>query len=599
MYERMARREREDERVTAHTTPARRPLLLQPKMMVGTVDDPAEREADMIADLTVARLAAVGSDAPVAAEQPSGRIRRAPVASSDPGGLPASPEVEARIRASSGQPLEPAVRTQFESAMGTDLGGVRIHRSAEAAELNQALQARAFTAGQDVFFSAGSYRPGTTEGNHLLAHELAHTVQQAPRVRRRVIRRFSIANPDFTKTTAVNVFQKGGSGNVAQFDDGGTPLIVKVDQLIGNEVVVAGNLHSAAAQQSGGSGGFSVASPGVRQATPTERADIAAATNRLLKPGDSPRNFLTGLTSTKPVIIMEKAGGVDFSDAIAGGGHTKKGMFGKERANKDSIVFQIANTPGPLTTLAQALPVDVVMGMFDRLIGYYNPDNFMFDEETNSFGFVDNTQNSDTGFITTVDLGNNYTHTNKMAFDSWARHHHVAKLANNTAGLAQALFDTFVDGMANDVKQHSATAGALLDSAIAKNKAKMLGWMTNGINTGKATVMAQLANPLPLVNGIADAKKPEALQSLLAKLYFLQGKAPDVAWADAGAQAQRLLPSTAPQTTPWKSATPTRSNGSTAPGSGGTTAPASTGTGTTWQSAQPAGRWKRAVPSKT
>jgi hypothetical protein len=605
MYERTRKQRRDEaaEDTTEHRAATRR-MVIQPKLMVGAVDDPAEREADAIAALTVQRLKSGDAPAAVHASVPSTRVRRSATAAvgTDPGGLAASPNVESRIRSASGTSLEPAVRARFESAMGTDLGGVRIHRSAQADELNTALHAKAFTAGNDVFFSAGSYRPETTDGQHLLAHELAHTVQQQPRVRRRVIRRFSLANADFTKTTSVNVFQKGGSGNVAQFDDGGTPLIVKVDQLIGNEVVTAGNLHSASAQQSGGSGGYSVQAPGSRLATPQERADIAAATTRLLKPSDSPRNFLTGINSTKPVVIMEKSGGQDFSDILAGGGHTKKGMFGKQTANKDSIVFQMANQPGPLTTLGQALPVDVVMGMFDRLIGYFNPDNFRYDAANQSFGFVDNTQNGPWGFITSVDIGGIYT--NKESFDSWATNHHVAHLAGQTGTLAQSMFDTFVDGMSDKLKKQG-DVGALFSAAVGKNKSKMLGWIKSGIDTGKASVMAQLANPLPLVNGIGDAQKLEAVQSLLAKLYVLQGKAPAVAWADAGVEAQRLLaPKAAPSrpTTPAPvpNAAPARPTTPTPGGTTGTTGTTSTTSGKSagWKSAQPAGRWKSATPSK-
>lgn len=578
----------------------RRTVVIQPKLKVGRIDDPAERQADAVADDVVRRLSAPSSVAitfaPANADD-AGRVRRSAMAMpADPGGLDATPDVEARIRRSAGggSPLEPDVRNRFEEAMGTDLGSVRIHRSATADGLNRDLNAKAFTTGNDVYFSSGSYSPGTGEGQRLLAHELAHTVQQAPRVRRSVIRRFSLNNADFTKTTSVNVFQKGGSGNVAEFSDGGTPLIVKVDQLIGNEVVAAGNLHSASAQQSGGSGGYSVRAPGSRLATPKERADIAQATTALLKPTDSPRNFLTGINSTNPVVLMEKSGGSDFSDVLTGGGHTKKGLFGKTVANKESIVFKIASEPGPLTTLAQALPVDVVMGMFDRLIGYYNADNFRYDETNLSFGFVDNTQNGPTGFITSVDIGGIYT--NKESFDAWSASPHVGKLANDTKGLAQTMFDTFIGigqptGMAVDLDAQG-DVGKLFRAAVKKNGSKMVGWIEAGIKTGKTSVMSQLANPVPLLSGIGDAQKPEALQSLLAKRYFLQGLSAAQAWADAGVEAQRLLPpAVVAQTTPWKRATPNTGRGAT--GATGAT----TGGGSTWKSAQPTGKWKSAQPT--
>jgi hypothetical protein len=67
----------------------------------------------------------------------------------------------------------------MESSMGQGFGNVVVHRDAEAANLATELGARAFTTGQDVFFGAGAYDPGSAEGQATLAHELHHTVQQA------------------------------------------------------------------------------------------------------------------------------------------------------------------------------------------------------------------------------------------------------------------------------------------------------------------------------------------------------------------------------------------------------------------------------------
>jgi hypothetical protein len=63
----------------------------------------------------------------------------------------------------------------MEGAFGRDLKGVRLHTDAPAALLSRQVAARAFTVGRDVFFGAGEYRPDTAEGQHTLAHELAHT----------------------------------------------------------------------------------------------------------------------------------------------------------------------------------------------------------------------------------------------------------------------------------------------------------------------------------------------------------------------------------------------------------------------------------------
>jgi hypothetical protein len=76
-----------------------------------------------------------------------------------------------------GTPLPPADRAYFEPRLGADLSGVRLQTGARAAAAAERLDARAFTLGTDVFFGSGEYRPGSAEGNRLLAHELAHVVE--------------------------------------------------------------------------------------------------------------------------------------------------------------------------------------------------------------------------------------------------------------------------------------------------------------------------------------------------------------------------------------------------------------------------------------
>lgn len=77
-----------------------------------------------------------------------------------------------------GAPLPAPVRARFEASLGADLGAVRIHHDAAAATAAAAMGARAYAHGDDVFMAAGEYQPHTDEGLGLLAHEVAHTVQQ-------------------------------------------------------------------------------------------------------------------------------------------------------------------------------------------------------------------------------------------------------------------------------------------------------------------------------------------------------------------------------------------------------------------------------------
>lgn len=77
-----------------------------------------------------------------------------------------------------GDTLDGKTQKRMEGGFQSDFSGVRLHYGEHAADLNEQLQARAFTFGQDIYFGRGEYRPDTPQGDKLLAHELAHTVQQ-------------------------------------------------------------------------------------------------------------------------------------------------------------------------------------------------------------------------------------------------------------------------------------------------------------------------------------------------------------------------------------------------------------------------------------
>ena len=78
-----------------------------------------------------------------------------------------------------GYGLPTTVRTEMESGYGVNLSNVRIHTDETAVRMSEVLGAQAFTHGWDVFFNRNKYRPYTRDGKFLLAHELAHTLQQA------------------------------------------------------------------------------------------------------------------------------------------------------------------------------------------------------------------------------------------------------------------------------------------------------------------------------------------------------------------------------------------------------------------------------------
>src|ERR1039458_7633400 len=92
---------------------------------------------------------------------------------------PAARSLVRQVVDSPGRPLDAATRSGMEPRFGFDFSQVRVHNDDRASESARAVSASAYTVGSHVAFGAGQYAPGTRGGQRLLAHELAHVVQQA------------------------------------------------------------------------------------------------------------------------------------------------------------------------------------------------------------------------------------------------------------------------------------------------------------------------------------------------------------------------------------------------------------------------------------
>lgn len=134
------------------------PLFLQKSMAVSQPTDAFEQKADGVA----------------------GRVMRAPApaASVSTSAGTASPPIVHEVLRSPGQPLDAATRALMEPRFGHDFGQVRMHSDPKAAESARAVNALAYTVGRHVIFSEGSYGLSSPQGTRLLAHELAHVIQQ-------------------------------------------------------------------------------------------------------------------------------------------------------------------------------------------------------------------------------------------------------------------------------------------------------------------------------------------------------------------------------------------------------------------------------------
>lgn len=239
-------------------------FLLQPKLAVGSLDDPLEREADTIAARVISApgmglapsVNALGKSSGVQRKCSCGGTcsdcQAKKVSQSEEQSRTSSELIQRKCSQSeeqnkvyrkaangvkpaagssadsvrnqlgSGRGLEGDVRSRMESAFGADFSGVEIHADDAGAGLSADLNARAFTLGNHIAFAAGEYQPGTRSGDALLAHELTHVVQQGHAV--------STDNNAGTKqATPVSAIRGSSPGSVQRQPKQGAKVITRVE----------------------------------------------------------------------------------------------------------------------------------------------------------------------------------------------------------------------------------------------------------------------------------------------------------------------------------------------------------------------------------
>ncbi len=171
--------------------------ILQAKLSINQPGDAFEQEADRVAARVMSMRPSLAltpaSNAPRIQRQcacggicsdcrnearnaTAGKLQRKSV-TAPPANSTAPPLVQEALY-SGGHPLDTDTRSFMESRFGQDFTHVRVHTDAKAAVSSRSIQALAYTSGADIAFAPGQYSPGTDRGKHLLAHELAHVVQQ-------------------------------------------------------------------------------------------------------------------------------------------------------------------------------------------------------------------------------------------------------------------------------------------------------------------------------------------------------------------------------------------------------------------------------------
>jgi outer membrane protein OmpA-like peptidoglycan-associated protein len=145
-------------------------VSLQRKLAIGATNDPLEAEADRVADQVTANMPVKGIGAAATQIQ-----RRSSHATGSVDGVPDSVH---EALGNGGAALDHGIRRHMEARFGHDFSQVRVHNDASASRSARDIGASAYTVGNDIVFGKGAFAPGSQTGQHLLAHELAHVVQQ-------------------------------------------------------------------------------------------------------------------------------------------------------------------------------------------------------------------------------------------------------------------------------------------------------------------------------------------------------------------------------------------------------------------------------------
>jgi hypothetical protein len=387
-------------------------MAIQAKLNIGEPNDKYEQEADATASKVVQQINSTPQDQSVQKQEsmeednnlqmkPISSIQRDESMEEDDeelqtkslvqrrenlGGEEASTDLESSIQSArgSGQSLDPSLQTKMGEAMGADFSSVKVHTDSQSDQLNQSIQAKAFTTGQDVFFRQGAYDPSSQSGQELIAHELTHVVQQSPAssIRRKItgksnqshslnpsnssqplIQRFYADRPPipFHTATQASLSGKGGTGVVFVKDITNKPVVVKANKDDVGETLLSSALH----QEASGTG-----TPFTRTAQGNEQEGIVnvlsnvvnwnkEAVKKGIDPNTEPeqvenlKNSIVNQFTREPnLFIMGLAQGKDFGDIV------------KEDPNNAGALLQDASY---LQQLGRIHAVDAFLGNGDRL----------------------------------------------------------------------------------------------------------------------------------------------------------------------------------------------------------------------------------------
>ncbi len=193
----------------------RKAIGMQARLRIGALNDPLEVEADRVAEQVLGHRSVIMQATPV-----THRLSRC-----SHGSVPARtvPDSVSNILRTRGEPLSDGTRAFFEPRFGHDFSRVRVHHDAHAATSAEEVNAHAYTVGHHVVFAPDQFYPDSSTGKELLAHELAHVVQQTDTLQRSAVSAEPEVNSDPREDEELRspeIAEEGGLAGTHEADGG-------------------------------------------------------------------------------------------------------------------------------------------------------------------------------------------------------------------------------------------------------------------------------------------------------------------------------------------------------------------------------------------
>ncbi|NEO86556.1 MAG: DUF4157 domain-containing protein [Spirulina sp. SIO3F2] len=476
----------------------------------------------------------------------------------------ASPELEQSIQQErgKGQPLAESIRQPMENVFGANFGSVRIHTDNTADQLNQSIQAKAFTTGQDVFFRQGAYAPESKGGQELLAHELTHVVQQSGNngsdcMKSGLIsRKLNVQDTQWDRVRQIYSSGKGGGGVLMFADKVGDRQIIVKPGVKGAEEMAMASLMSGV---NSSNDTWQIGTPDIRIMAPDEAQAVSQQMQKgifqdtLVAEGDRVSQLLGNMArgDIGDMMVTSLAKGDELGDMLAdsqGQDHIKTGdkRFGtdKDKVKSDSPLKLFMDNSF-IKALGRMAAVDIFLGNWDRLADKFNPEN-LFIKKNMSGGKITGIDNSgEVGMLATHGGIENWLNhltglPQMMIAGNYEQMAHVLLVTDNRGydasnspilqTLMQGLISGNMPGLSNRFNANEGKPQLRTDGKINRNPqvvavreklnahmVEMSDYLAQGIEQG----VARLKNlPVPDLDAYQDGDL--AQQNYIARLQQLQ-----------------------------------------------------------------------------